>query len=212
MNTHVGLSRVRHGRIPVRCTALAVLLALAWGGAAAGGELQAGTALQSAGPPKTEEKPAPLSVTVKRARWYEDQNANLRPGTRELLVILQLENRGKTGVLIADKNDLTVTAVQDGTPQDPLPAKGICVDGAFQWKGLPEGIELQTKSGWASSIGLGEDPNLGTHLFFALGAYKLTLHPGGKLELPVLFVVPAKPRHFTLKVKGGRPGEVVVTK
>jgi len=196
----------------MRGVALAVQLTMAWGSAASCGELQGGTTTQAGASATSQEKPAPLSVIVKEARWYEDETEKLRAGTRELLVIMQLENKGKGGVLIADKNDLTISGVQDGKPQGPLPVKGICVDNAFLWKGLPEGIELQTKSGWTSYVGLGEDPNLGTYLFIALGAYKLTILPDGKLELPVIFVVPGKLKHFTLRVKGGRPVEAVVTK
>jgi hypothetical protein len=76
---------------------------------------------------------------------------------------------------------------------------------------LPEGVKLQIRAGSVYLINLDpKEPNVGTHHFFGAGSYRLTIAPGAKMELPIVFDLPAEAGNLRLTVGACSPVSVHV--
>ena len=149
-----------------------------------------------------------VDVFIKDYMWVpEDMLTGLRnekeTGEELLVINVNIKNKTKTVLSLSDANDFTLVQLQsDREVTKAYSIEGIFVDAAYQWIGLPKGMNLDTKEGWATWHSL--DPgktDFGTHLFFPKGQYKLSLDSGAKINIPVLFKLRKNNMSLTLFVK-----------
>lgn len=171
-------------------------------------------------PAKQDTKQVPVIIQLHEASWITgNMLSSLQPkpdsGKQLFMLKMEIENKGKADFVLAEEGDIKMTVIRNepSAKQEVCQAKGICINQELKWIGLPKGVKLQTKAGWVSSVSLDpKKPNIGTHHFFEVGSYKLTIESGGKIKLPVLFDLPTKADEKQLVVGGMSPMKVLPTK
>ncbi|OGP95786.1 MAG: hypothetical protein A2157_17805 [Deltaproteobacteria bacterium RBG_16_47_11] len=157
------------------------------------------------------QQPSGLRVGVHQSIWVPtNMLTNLQPskdsGKVLLLLKIGLENTGSSPIDLSSETDFALSEPQAQKAKTmPVPLKGIFIDQAFTWVGVPEGVDLRTESGWSTSVSLNPKRDyIGTHWYFPVGKYKLTLNPGAKMTLPILFELEKDKQQFDLYLKGGK--------
>jgi hypothetical protein len=159
----------------------------------------------------------PLTVGAGGSNWAAEgalssQQPEPDAGRGLLLVHIDVENKGNQPVLLAEQGDLKLAAV--GASSDKgggsYTAKGICVEGSWVSGGVPKGIRMETKEGyWATWIEVDPTkPDTASCMFIETGAYRLTIEPGGRLQVRVLVDVPRASSGLELLVKGATPVKI----
>ncbi len=148
-----------------------------------------------------------IKITVPKSSWIPKEfyeYLKLKEAKALLLVTVMIENNGNTPLNLSSENDIYISEITENSPKT-YSVKGLLIDQSLLYIGLPEGVVLETESGWTTSVGL--DPNknyIGTHFFSPISKYKLILNPKSTISIEILFELQSDEGEWILFIKNNK--------